>query len=183
MDSTTIKALESFQHEIGCRILRVPKFYSNASVRIVLHWPNITTRTLLRKLNFLSKLLSGSKDIISQRVFSSLAMENIYETSIVQQCRMLESTLDTCVLAKCLTDPENAPVTVKRSKDDILNSDFKMLLSSTSNRPTSAAPADICSTSCTNCNNIVASVMGCCPRQGRQRHPSDADYFQRALPP
>ncbi len=54
---------------------------------------------------------------------------------------MLESTLDTCVLAKCLTDPENAPATVKRSKDDILNSDFKMLPSSTSNRPTSAAPA------------------------------------------
>ena len=43
-------------------------------------------------------------DIISRRVFSSLAIEDIYETSIVQQCRMLESRLDTCVLAKCLSD-------------------------------------------------------------------------------
>ena len=87
LDST---ALESFQHEIGCHILRVPKFYSKASVRIALHWPTVTTRTLIRKLNFLSKLLSGSNDTISKRVFSSLAVEDVYESSIVQQCRMLE---------------------------------------------------------------------------------------------
>ena len=141
MDFTSLSALESFQHEIGCRILRVPKFYSKASVKIALHWPNVATRTLIRKLNFLSKLLSGSKDIISRRVFSSLAIDDIYETSIVQQCRMLESRLDTCVLAKCLSDPVNAPDIIKRSKEDILHSDFKLLLSSTSSRPTSAAQA------------------------------------------
>ena len=139
LDSTSLSALESFQHEIGCRILRVPKFYSKASVKVALHWLNVTTCTLIRKLNFLSKLLSGSKDIISRRVFSSLSIDYIYETSIVQQCRMLESRLDTSVLAKCLSDTMNAPDIIKRSREDI-HSDFKMLLSSTS-RLTSAAQA------------------------------------------
>ena len=141
LDSTSLSALKIFHHQIGCRILRVPKFYSKASVKITLHWPNVTTRTLIRKLNFLSKLLSGSKDIISWRVFSSLATDDIYETSIVQQCRMLESRLDTSVLAKCLSDPVNAPDILKRRKKDIIQSDFKMLLSSISNHPTSAAQA------------------------------------------
>ena len=54
---------------------------------------------------------------------------------------MLESELDTCVLAKCLSDPENAPNIVKKSKEYILHSDFRNLLASTSNSLTSAAPA------------------------------------------
>ena len=120
-------ALESFQHEIGCRILRVPKFYSKTSVRIGLHWPTVATRTLIRKLNFLSKLLSGSNDTISRRVFSSLAVEDVYESSIVQQCRMLESKLGTHVLAKCLSDPENAPDVVRSCKESILRSDLTIL--------------------------------------------------------
>ena len=109
LDSTSLNALESFQHEIGCRILRVPRCYSKSAVRIGLHWPSVATRVLIRKLSFLSKLLSGTMDTISRRIFTSLAMENVFETSIVQQCKMLEANLSTCILAKCLSDPENAP--------------------------------------------------------------------------
>ena len=157
LDSTSLSALESFQHEIGCRILRAPKFYSKASVRIALHWPTVATRILIRKLNFLSKLLPGNKDTISQRVFSSLAIDDIYDISIIQQCRMLESELDTCVLAKCLSDPENAPNIVKKSKEYILRSDFRNLLASTSN-------PDICRTSCPHRNPyVMATSMGYCP--------------------
>ena len=71
-----------------------------------------------------------------RRVFSSMT------STTYQQCRMLESELDTCVLAKCLSDPENAPNIVKKSKEYILlRSDFRNLLASTSNSLTSAAPA------------------------------------------
>ena len=129
-------SLEGFQHEIGCHILRVPKFYSKASVRIALHWPTVATRTLIRKLNFLSKLLSGSNDTISKRVFSSLAVEDVYESSIVQQCRMLESKLDTCVLAKCLSDTD----VVRSSKESILRSDLNILLSASSGQLPSLPP-------------------------------------------
>ena len=69
LDTNTLSTLESFQYEIGCRILRVPKFYSKTSVRIALHRPTVATRILIRKPNFLSKLLSGSNDIISRRCF------------------------------------------------------------------------------------------------------------------
>ena len=141
LDSSSLKALESFQHEIGCRILRVPKFYSKAAVRIGLHWPTVSSRILIRKLSFLSKLLAGSRDTISHRVFTSLAMEDIFETSIVQQCRMLEANLNTSVLAECLTHPECAPDIVKRSKVNIINSDFKLLLTSEIEKCGSAAPA------------------------------------------
>ncbi len=88
LDCTTLSTLESFQHEIGCRILRVPRFYSKTSVRIALHWPTVGSRILNRKLNFLSKLLSKKKDTMIQRVFSSLAIDNVYEISNIQQCRM-----------------------------------------------------------------------------------------------
>ena len=126
--------MESFQHEIGCRILRVPKFYSRLAVRIGLHWPAVSTRILIRKLGFLSKLLSSSKDTISSRVFTSLAIEDVFETSIVQQCRMLESNLGTNILAQCLTDPENATHTVKSNKDHLLDKDYSHLLFLASHR-------------------------------------------------
>ena len=90
LDSTSLNTLERFQHEIRCRILRVPKFYSKSAVRIGLRWPTVTTRVLIRKLNFLSKLLSGIEDTISHRDFTSLAMENVFDISLVQQCQMLE---------------------------------------------------------------------------------------------
>ena len=68
-------------------------------------------------------------------------MEDIFETSIVQQCRMLEANLNTSVLAECLTHPECAPDIVKRSKVNIINSDFKLLLTSAIEKCGSAAPA------------------------------------------
>ena len=129
LDSTSLNALESFQHEIGCRILCVPRCYSKSAVRIGLHWPSVATSVLIRKLSFLSKLLSGTMDTISRRIFTSLAMENVFETSIVQQCKMLEANLSTCILVKCLSDPENTPGIVSNRKH-ILRSDFQLLLSS-----------------------------------------------------
>ena len=99
LDSTCLKALESFQCEIRRRILRLRKFSSNNAVRSGLHWPSVATRILLRKLMFLSKLLYSTRDSLSSRVFTSLAMNDIYEISIVQQCKMLESSSDTDILA------------------------------------------------------------------------------------
>ncbi len=68
-------------------------------------------------------------------------MDDIYKLSIIQQYRMLESELGTYVLAKCLSNPEYAPDIVKESKEDILCSDFRLLLASASNSLSSAAPA------------------------------------------
>ena len=130
LDSSSLKALEKFQCEIGRRILRVPKFYSGRAVRLGLHWPSMNTRIFLRKLTFLCKLLCPSKDTLSSRTFTSLAIDNIYNSSIVQQCRMLESHLDTDYTAQCLTDADNALSLVKSMKQHILEKDFGLLISS-----------------------------------------------------
>ena len=129
LDSGCLKTLESFQCEIGRRILRLPKFYSNNAIRIGLHWPTVSTRILLRKLSFLAKLLCSKNDSISTRIFNSLAIDDVYDSSIVHQCRMLESVLGTDVLACCLTNPDSAGDIVKSNKRRILNQDFNLLIS------------------------------------------------------
>ena len=131
LDTTSLKALEDFQCEIGKRILCLPKFHSKNVVRIALHWPSMATRILIRKLTFLAKLLSNTKDIISGRIFTSLAVVDVYNVSIVQQCRMLESELGTHTLASCLENPPEATITVKSAKATILKADFDALLSIT----------------------------------------------------
>ena len=60
--------LESFQAEIGKRILGISKYHTNTSTFIGLHWPTVKSRILLRKLGFLAKLLS-SESGISTRCF------------------------------------------------------------------------------------------------------------------
>ena len=87
------------QHEIGHRILKVQKFCSGTAVQIGLHWPSVSTRILSRKL---SKRLSSHKD---HSEYQNVAMEDVYNCSIIQQCGMLEATLGTTALAKCFDDP------------------------------------------------------------------------------
>ena len=87
-----------------------------------------STRVLIRKLKYLSKLLSSDEDTISTRIFNSVAMEDVYNCSIIQQCRMLEAHLGTNVLAMCLNDPSNAVQTLLRQKEKILQKDFSNLL-------------------------------------------------------
>ena len=111
LDSSIIKVLESFQCEIGRRIIRLPKHHSKTVVRLGLQWPSVSTRILIRKLTFLAKLLSSTDDKISGRIFTSLAIVDVYNVGIVQQCRMLEADVSTNVLALCLQNP---PSIVKR---------------------------------------------------------------------
>ena len=70
LDATTIKMLESFQCEIGCRILRLPKQLSKKSgeTRIAVALGSYT-HILIHKLTFLTKLLANTEDIIRNRFF------------------------------------------------------------------------------------------------------------------
>ena len=62
-------------------------------MRVGLQWASVATRILIRKLTFLAKLLANTDDIISSRIFTSLAIVDVYNVGIVQQCQMLESEL------------------------------------------------------------------------------------------
>ena len=83
LDATTIKMLEC---EIGCRIFHLPKNHSSKVVRLGLQWPSVATHILIHKLTFLAKLLANTDDIISSRIFTSLAIVDVYNVGIVQQC-------------------------------------------------------------------------------------------------
>ena len=74
-------------------------------------------------------LLPQQTLIISTRMFNSVAMEEVYNCSIVQQCRILEADqLGTNVLALCLNDPVNATQTVLNNKEQLLKKDVSNLL-------------------------------------------------------
>ena len=66
-------------------------------MRLRLQWPSVATRILIHKLTFLTKLLANTDDIISSRIFTSLAIVDVYNMGIVQ-CQMLESELNTDAL-------------------------------------------------------------------------------------
>ena len=116
--------------EIGRRILKLPSFFSTSTVRICLCWPSMATRILIRKLGFLAKLLSSQDLSISSRLFTSAAITDSLNISIIQQYRLLESITRTDVLKLCLESPECAPSIVKSMKDDILKQDRTGLISS-----------------------------------------------------
>ena len=135
LDSSCIQDLEKFQCEIGRRILKLSKHHANDAIRIGLHWPTVATRILIRKLTFLSKLLSNNGDTMSSRIFTSLAIEDVYSISIVQQCKMLEATLSTDVVNQCLSTPDCAPAIVHSNKELLLKRDYELLLSSALSHP------------------------------------------------
>ena len=143
LDSSTIKVLESFQCEIGRRILRLPKHHSKTVVRLGLQWPSVSTRILIRKLTFLAKLLSSTDDKISGRIFTSLAIVDVYNVGIVQQCRMLEADVSTNVLALCLQNPTDAPSIVKSMRKEIIQSDFDVLLRYAATHPSAKYIASV----------------------------------------
>ena len=45
---------------------------------------------------------------MSSQIFVSLAIDDIYSISIVQQCRFLEASLATNVVGQCLLSPGDA---------------------------------------------------------------------------
>ena len=107
-------------------------FHENLDQR---KFPAIQYGILIHKLTFLAKLLASIDDIISSGIFTSLAIMDVYNVGIVQQCQMLDSKLNTNVLALCLKNPEDAPAIVTLIKTDIIKSDFEVLLSSAAIHP------------------------------------------------
>ena len=127
LDSSTISLLEQFQYEIGRRILKVQKNTSGKVVRLCLNLPSMACRILIRKLTFLGKLLRADNSTISSTLFTAQA---IVDPFIIQQCKMLEASLNIHVLDECLKCPETASMLVKSEKQSILESDMSSLIAS-----------------------------------------------------
>ena len=106
---------------MGKRILKIPKHYANLLPRVALQLPSTRVQILIRKLHFLAHLLISNDNTLGSTTFWTLAMCNVDEISLVQQCRWLESyfTHDS-ITDRCLTYPEEATSIVHKAESDLL---------------------------------------------------------------
>ena len=74
---------------------------------------------------------------MSSRIFISLAIEDVYNMSVVQQYKMLEATLATDIVDQCLSlsNPNNAPNIVQINKKLLLERNYELLLASAMTHP------------------------------------------------
>ena len=63
----------------------------NFASLLALSWPSMTARIHLLKLDFLCCFLSSEHDTLASRTFHTLASQDIYSLSVVQQCIFLDS--------------------------------------------------------------------------------------------
>ena len=102
----TIARLKTFQSQMGKRILKIPKHYANLLPRVTLQLPSMRVRFLIRKLYFLSHLLTSNDNTLGPTTFRTLAMCNVDDISLVQQCRWLENHFT--LTNRCLRYPKEA---------------------------------------------------------------------------
>ncbi len=126
---TKFSRLESFQADLGKRILRLHSSSSNRGCRIALHWPSMHARVLCSKFAFLLKLLQGD----DSRVFRSLAASEVESIQLVRQCRFLESYYGSNLTSDILSNPMSfSAATLKK---DIIDQDYSRLLDEASSAP------------------------------------------------
>ena len=95
LNSTLLSKLESFQAELGKRILKLPKHTSNTIPLLAVNWPSMCSRILCSKLAFLQSVLTDNPtQSLRSRVFNSIAASDVMSMSIVKQCKFLEEQLD-----------------------------------------------------------------------------------------
>ena len=103
-----ILLLEKFQDDMGKRMLKLPRHHTNAITRVVLDLPSIRCRILIRKLKFLANLLTNNDETIGATSFRALAMVDVYDISLIQQCLFLEDHLSIKAVQACLRVPDMA---------------------------------------------------------------------------
>jgi len=84
---------------------------------------------LIRKLHFLAHLLTNNYNTLGPTTFRTLAMCNVDEISLVQQCQWLESyfTHDS-ITDRCLTYPEEVTSIVYKAESDHLKREKHLTL-------------------------------------------------------
>ena len=98
---------------------------------MALQLPSMRVQILIRKLHFLAHLLTSNDNTLRPTTLRTVAMCNVDEISLVQQCRWLESYFthdsitDSC---RCLTYPEEATSVVHGVESDLLKRDKHLTL-------------------------------------------------------
>ena len=125
LNSTLLSSLESFQSELGKRILKLPKHTSNSIPLLVLNWPSMGGRILCNKLSFLIRSSQDQCDSLKSQVFNSLAASDVMSMSIVKQCKFLDEKLGSDFTNEALSQPQTSQ---RKLKEHIIQFDRKRIL-------------------------------------------------------
>ena len=116
LNDSNISDLEVFQAQMGKKMLRLSRFHANVLPSLALHLPSVKVQVLIRKLKFLARLLcSVEPSSLGPSTFRHLAILNVDEICLIQQCRWLETTFLRTTASEmksitdsCLLDPPRA---------------------------------------------------------------------------
>ena len=132
LNCSLLQALESFQAELGRRVLKLPKFLSNTVPLLVLNCPTMFARVLCNKLSFLICVCRGKSTSLSTHVFRSIAVSDVTSMSIVKQCHFLDSILDDQFTNEVLNNPE---LSSRDLKKQIVETDRLKIMEKSANHP------------------------------------------------
>ena len=65
LTDSTLDKLENSQYTLGKKTLRLSRFHSNTSIPVGLDWPSMRARILIRKLNYLRRVISAKNEKLS----------------------------------------------------------------------------------------------------------------------
>ena len=88
----------------------------------------MAARIHLLKLGFLCRLLSSEHDTLASRTFHTLASQDIYSLSVVQQSIFLDSKLGRNATASILSNTEDAKALLRKAKPAIIKQDNRLRL-------------------------------------------------------
>ena len=142
INASLLLKLESFQSEIGKKILRLPKFTANQVPLLALNWPTMRCRCLCTKLSFLHKIHSSEQSTLSTEVFNALTFPSIESTLLINQCRLLEQAYSQKFTDEVLTNPD---VVMRSLKEQIIKADCSLLLSEARTHPSQSIVAEVAS--------------------------------------
>ena len=82
LTDNTLQKLETFQCTLGRRILRLSRFHSNISVLIGLDWPSMRARLLIRKLNYLKRVLLADDESLAHKYSRERCLQPDYHRAV-----------------------------------------------------------------------------------------------------
>ena len=132
LNYSLLEALESFQAELGRRVLKLPKFTSNTIPLLVLNWPTVCTRVFCNKLSFLSRVCNGDSTSLRTQVFRSIAASDATSMNIVRQCHFLDSVLGSEFTDEVLNEPN---LCLRNLKKRVIDADCKRVEEKSKDHP------------------------------------------------
>ena len=137
-----LRRLESFQGEMGKRILGLAKWTSNTATGVVMGWPSMRARVLVQKLCFLQRLVLGDGCNLGSRMLRSLA-DDVESVTLVCECRELEEAFGTHYTDAVMRAGEGEGPHPRKMKEAIMKVDREMRLASCSQADRAPVVADI----------------------------------------